>query len=62
MLLKNPTKELDELLGVTKVVGNRREIIRQEFAQMELPEKNKFIDEIYWGIIKTVNPKNYVGE
>jgi hypothetical protein len=53
--------ELDELSSVTKVEGNRRRVIRREFAEMEFPEKNKFIDEIYWGIIKTINPKNYVG-
>lgn len=58
----NLEKELDELLSVTKVEGNRRRVIRREFAAMGLPEKNKFIEEIFWGIITTINPRNYVGE
>lgn len=57
---KNLSKELDEPLGVTKVEGNRRKVIRREFAEMQASDQSRFLDEICWGIIKTINPRCYV--
>jgi len=58
--MKNLLEELNELMQVAKVEGNKRNVFRREFTQMSEGEKSAFLDEFYWRIIQTMNPRNYV--